>query len=424
MDFIKNIYLANVSEDVWPFICTLDDKTRDTEVLLNDYLADRFISIFEPNSLFLTPKKPTVNYLNYADAILKNSPEICVPKKNNGQLCLDIMADDNLINKICEYKTVNLIPYSATKEFYELVDCLENRGVKVLLPLSPDFKNASVVEKYGSKTGIRNLIPEYMPKGEIFQNLDDAINYAKTILDTGKGIVFKTNKGHAGMGVVIVSPNSIIPMSIYNDKYWNKFPIVVEEFIETDKLIGGGFPNLEYQITADGKVKLLYSCGMLVTKEGQFLGIEMGKQVTPKNILLSIKKIGDKIGKKYSNFGYRGNFEFDFIAGIDGQIYVTESNIRQTGGTHVYCLCQKLLGDDFENYYVISNNFYELPKSNWNFDKIMSIFKPILYNDKTKSGIIITSENLLPLNFLSYVIIGRTKSETMGLVQQIKDLLS
>ncbi|MCX6799621.1 MAG: hypothetical protein NT091_00535, partial [Candidatus Falkowbacteria bacterium] len=90
---------------------------------------------------------------------------------------------------------------------------------------------------------------------------------------------------------------------------------------------------------------------------------------------------------------------------------------------HVYCLCKKLLGDDFENYYVISNNFYELPKSNWNFENICKILKPILYSDKNKSGIIITSENLLSLNFLYYVIIGHSKDETVRLMEQMKKCL-
>ena len=110
MDFVKNIYLANVSEDVWSFICSLDDKTKTTEVLLNDYLSDRFISILESNSLFLAPKKPTEKYLEYINfKITKQSTDLMKGRLNSYR---DFIKSVVKKNSVLEKRFFFVVPFS------------------------------------------------------------------------------------------------------------------------------------------------------------------------------------------------------------------------------------------------------------------------------------------------------------------------
>ena len=50
------------------------------------------------------------------------------------------------------------------------------------------------------------------------------------------------------------------------------------------------------------------------------------------------------MGEQYAKAGYRGYYDVDFIAGRGGELFITESNVRRTGGTHVYAVASRLFG--------------------------------------------------------------------------------
>ncbi len=445
------IRIFNLSEDVWPFIETMGNKkARMSEIEENANLADRdlFSMAEEFEFTFITPKKLDPHFVNYFIKVcMMREMEVLVPKKNSGLICEDILADKEIMKRLVKLgkscKRLVLTAYSTSPYFLHLVGELRKKGIEVRTPEAPDEANAWTVNFYGSKSGIRQLTQINgairadlkMPNGVVSSGVLDSARIAANKYIKENGVVIKTNKGHSGMGVLIFRKGDLPKkyrecqkkiIEIFNgDSYWEKFPIVVESLVKPNPRIGGGFPNAEFLIKKDGEVKLLYYCGMRVDDKGVFGGVEIGEEVLPRRVTSRITDIGYLIGEQYAEDGYRGFFDIDFIAGKGGEIFVNESNVRVTGGTHVYQAAVELAGREFmKKVYVLSNNNYDIPnKKIFTFDRLHKLMKPILFDRKTREGLVIASSNLLAMGKLAYIIFGKNKRRALAVEEEMTRLL-
>lgn len=445
------IRIYNLSEDVWPFIEAYGDKKLQAwEIEENANLSDKdlFSMAEEFEFTFITAKPLDPKFVEYYKKLCEvRDLEILVPEKHTGQICEDILNDKKLMKRLVqmgkEYKRLSITSYSTSQEFLYLVKELRDAGVEVITPSAPEEANAWTVNFYGCKSGIRQLTQINgairadlkMPNGVVSSGIIDTAGIAANKYIKEGGVVIKTNKGHSGAGVLIFRKGELpkkfadcekkIIEILRKDSYWEKFPIVVESLVVPNPRIGGGFPNTEFVIKKNGEVKFLYCCGMRVDKEGVFAGIEIGEETLPKRVASRITDIGYLIGEQYAEDGYRGYFDIDFIAGKNGEIFVNESNVRVTGGTHMYSAAIELAGRDFtKKMYVLCENMHALPKKKGStFEKIHQTMKEILFSRKTKEGLVICSSNLLRDGYLSYIIFGKNKKRTEKIEEEMKRLL-
>ncbi len=445
------IRIFNCSEDVWPFIEAYGDKKLQAwEIDENANLTDKdlFSMAEEFEFTFITPKPLDPLFVEYYKNLCQvRDLEVLVTKKHTGKLCEDILNDKKIMDRLVEmkkkYKRLSITAYSTSQEFLYLVKSLRDMGVEVRTPEAPEEADAWTVNFYGSKSGIRQLTQINgairsdlkMPDGVVTSGIIDSAGIAANKYIKEGGVVIKTNKGHAGAGVLIFRKGELpkkfaecerkIIEILRRDSYWEKFPIVIESLVKPNPRIGGGFPNSEFLIKKDGEVKFLYYCGMRVDNKGVFAGIEIGEETLPKRVASRITDIGYLIGEQYSEDGYRGYFDIDFIAGKNGEIFVNESNVRVTGGTHMYNTAIELAGRNFtKKSYVLCENMHTLPgKKGTTFKKLYEKMEPILFSRKTKEGLVICSSNLLHDGYLSYIIFGKNKKRAEALESEMKKLL-
>lgn len=445
------VRIFNLSEDIWPFIETMGSNiARSLEIEENANLADRdlFSMAEEFEFTFITPKKLDPRFEKYfIEVCMMREMEVLVPKKCSGLICEDILADKKIMDRLIElgrtHKRLVITSYSTSPYFLHLVSELRKKGVDVRTPEAPDEANAWTVNFYGSKSGIRQLTQINgairadlkMPNGIVSTGVLDSARFAANKYIKEDGVVIKTNKGHSGMGVLIFRKGDLPKkyrecqkkiVEVFNgDTYWEKFPIVVESLVKPNPRIGGGFPNAEFLIKKNGEVKLLYYCGMRVSDKGVFGGVEIGEEVLPRRVASRITDIGYLIGEQYAEDGYRGFFDIDFIAGKRGEIFVNESNVRVTGGTHVYQAAVELAGREFmKKVFVLSDNNYSIPvKKIFSFDTLHKLMKPILFERKTREGLVIASSNLLAMGKLAYIIFGKNKRRALAIEEEMKRLL-
>ena len=339
-------------------------------------------------------------------------------------------------------RRLTLISYCSSPQFLTLVKQLQNQGLTIYTPEAPEEEDAWSVNFYGSKSGIRQLSQQSsatepdlkMPDGLIVSGVTDAAQIAAWTYFEQNSVVIKTNKGHSGAGVLIFRPGDlpadyhsctqIILDTLKKDAYWNLFPIIIEDYVTPATTIAGGFPNVEFKILKSGKVEYLYYGGMRMTSEGIFRGMEIHNDAVSDQVAATMIDTGFYVGQKYASAGYRGYFDIDFIAAKNGQLYVTESNLRRTGATHVYNTALDLFGKDFMyETYTLSHNNYKLSRT-FTFNQLLTTLKPILYNHQTREGAIIASENLLSQNLLAYIIFGQTKKRALEIEQQLETLLT
>ncbi|OGG08578.1 hypothetical protein A2154_00485 [Candidatus Gottesmanbacteria bacterium RBG_16_43_7] len=445
------IYISNLSEDVWPFINAMSDPVeRQKEIDENATLSDRdlFTLAQEDNILLLTPRRISDSFLNYYRQLTgKKNFRIIAPATHSGEICRDIIKDRRAFEAVVDAanssRKLSLVSYSTTIEFLRLAEELRGRGIEVLTPESPGADNAWTVNFYGSKSGIRQLAqqsvavePDFvMPDGIILVGIEDAARVAAKWYIKNNGVVIKTNKGHSGAGLLIFRPGDLpldygqsqkqILDTLKKDRYWNQFPIIIEDFIVAQSTVGGGFPNAEYRILKNGHIDFLYYCSLRVTAGGVFKGIEVHRDVIADKPGAQIVDTGFFIGERLAAAGYRGYYDVDFVAAKSGKLYVTESNVRRTGGTHVYHTAVRLFGKDFMyETFTLSNNMYELPRyRSFTFEQIYDMLQPVLYDKTTKEVLIISSENVLSMSCLGYIIFGKTRKRAMEIEEEMMRLL-
>jgi len=165
---------------------------------------------------------------------------------------------------------------------------------------------------------------------------------------------------------------------------------------------------------------------MRVSEKGIFGGVEISEKSLPGRVASRIIDIGYLIGEQYADDGYRGYFDVDYIIGKNGALYVNESNVRVTGGTHVYQAAIELVGRDFMGkVYVLSNNMFPIPgKKKYSFKELLELMKPLLFSRKKKEGLVIVSSNLLAMGKLAYIIFGKNKKRAVRIEEEMKRLLS
>jgi len=448
----RMVRVYNLSEDVWPFIESYgDEKMQKWEINENANLADKdlFSMSEEKTFTFITAKPLDPKFVEYYKKLCEvKEVEILVPKKHTGKICEDIWADKSLVARLVElgkkYTKLNFTAYSTTPYFLKLVARLRKLGVTVSTPESPRNADAWTVNFYGSKSGIRQLAQINgairadlkMPDGVIVSGIFDTARIAANKYVNEGGVVIKTNKGHSGAGVLIFRPGDLpdnfgkcekrIVKILKKDGYWKKFPIVVESLVDPNMRIGGGFPNAEFFVRPDREVEFLYYCGMRVDGNGVFGGVEIGEESLPKRVAARITDIGYLIGEQYAKDGYVGYFDVDYIAEKGGEIFVSESNVRVTGGTHVYETGKELVGRGFtKKVYVLSNNMWKTPgKKKYSFDKVLEMTKSLRFSRKKKEGLVICSSNLLTMGdgYLSYIIFGKNKKRAERIEGKMKEM--
>jgi hypothetical protein len=445
------VFISNLSEDVWPFISAMSDpRVRDREIDENAKLSDRdlFSMAGEEHVLFISPQIISQDFEKYfRNLVGTKNFDIVTTQTHSGEICRDIIKDNHIISEIIKAanssKRLTLIPYTTSFQFLELVGYLRSRGLTISTPESPEEEDAWTVNFYGSKSGIRQLAgqslaqePDFlMPEGLICVSSVDASRIAAKKYIKNDGVVLKTNKGHSGAGVLIFRPGDLpknyhlcqekILEALKKENYWDLFPIIIEDYIVSASTIGGGFPNVEFKIAKSGRVDFLFPCSLRVTKEGVFKGVEISDDVIPEKYVTQMMDTGFFIAEKYSAAGYRGYFDVDYVAGKNGKLYINESNVRRTGGTHVFHTAETLFGKDFlYDVYVLSNNAYKL-RDNFHptFPELYKMLEPVLFSKKEKEGVVIVSESLLAFGNLAYIIFGKTRKRAYEIEARMENLL-
>lgn len=416
------LYIFNSVEDEWRF-----NRSFQSSYLLSDsYL---YMNVHTPHSILITPIPVSAQFKEYVESLAEVKITTYSPIHKTHSICKNIIADKIVFNKLIKQakkynSAIELKAYVSSPELLILRDEITKKGIKVSLPENVTRKNLWVVDFFGSKAGFRSIFSHYMPKGAICYSISEATEKARELYKGTNTVVIKTNKGNSGEGVVIIKnkPNPDFASLFSSKPYWKKNPIVVEEFIDTTSEKLSRFPSIEGFITANGKVELPYYCNMIVTKEGEFYGIEMHKKVVNERVRREMNKITTYIGTTYAKAGYRGRFDVDYL--FDGKkLYANESNTRTNGGTDTYFIVRKLIGPTFFTSRYILSNYIELNKI-VSFNAIIQMISPLLYRKKTKIGFILGSENALHHKGLSFILIGKNKKHTQSLIRKMNTLLN
>jgi hypothetical protein len=436
-----SLFVYNSVEDEWRFYMQMQDIAfRTKSIIGSNRFSDCYLFAIShiPNCVYISPRPIHKDFLKYFTS-LTGSRIICkVPQKKSEFICRNIIQDAKLLSWIIQKarksnQSVTIYSYANSPYLYELKEKLESNNIQVILPDAPLKKDIGTVAYFGSKTGFRESFHSYMPFGYICKSPLEAAQKATYLYQKNNGVVIKTERGNAGEGVLIYRKGDLplqkkecetfILNRFKKDSYWYSSQIVVEEYIDSSSEKKQPFPSIEGYIKQDGTVILPYYCNMIVTKEGEFYGMEMAKNTLSPKVAKEVQKISYDVATTYAKKGLRGRFDIDFI--YDGkQVYANESNVRNNGGTDTYFIVKKIIGDDFfTKRYVLAKYIDLTIKGRKTLKKVITILKSLLFDPKKKLGIVINSEAVIRHKGLSYIIIALNKKSALLIDKKITKII-
>lgn len=433
-----SVYIYNPIEDEWPFISSFPKKEQKEYIASSNRFADcyLFANSFLPSFTLIAPIPLSEEFVSYFHTLTGSCCTPITPKGDSPFICENIMKDSALFKKLLEeakrHGSITLYSYAISKQLFVLINKLKKAHAVVYLPEGPSEKDLWTVAHFGSKCGFRKSFPHLMPEGSIHTSYKQAIPAATAQFVAGNGVVIKTDRGNAGEGVFIfkksktVTDKTIVPRLkklFIKHPYLKKHSLVVEKFIDTSKEKRCPFPSIECFIHQNGRIEIPYYCNMIVSPEGEFYGMEMHKSVFTEKIKKSVFRITREIANTYKENGYRGRFDIDMIC--DGtHVYADESNTRINGGTDTYMIVKKVIGSSFfSSRYVFAHYIALSPSQHHTLQTIATLCKPLLYDKKTKKGLIINSGSAIASGGLSYIIIEKTKKSAFRMHEKLKLLL-
>lgn len=325
-------------------------------------------------------------------------------------------------------------PYAATDSFAALSRILIQRGVKLAAKEIPQANSLWTVKYLDSKAGFRTEMQKMgavIPEGFIADSKDQALDIAEWLYAQEKAVAIKANHGESGWGLIItqnegflnaVSLREKISRQMANDPVWDNTLIVVEEAIMADMNIAGGSPSTEFYVDERG-AHTTYHCGQFLNAQGGFFGVELGKGVLSQRLVSDLQRIADGVGDRYHALGYRGYFDVDFIIGEGGNLYMAETNMRRTGGTHVYDLARHLFGEQWsKEAYLLSHDSFCYGSSMCSPETLLDRLKSLLYPINGEGrGVVVTLMN--PWDpIMGYIAIAPDMMAGRRLQQQLFDV--
>lgn len=311
-------------------------------------------------------------------------------------------------------------PYAYSEPFHELV-----RELSLSCTESP--VSCDVVRWLDSKIGfhheMRNLslnIPMVkLPRYEVARSPEDVYEIAETLTDDSNDVVIKVDDGESGLGICFIQ-GQIDHVLIGEVFSLAEGGIVVEELVDVHNSSHISSPSLEYYID-DGGYSFLYSCGQRL-HNGEFLGVSIGIGSLPHELNQRLIKVGDVIASHYHQLGYRGYFDIDYVVSKDLEVYPLETNMRRTGGTHIYDIAMSLFGEKWsESCALLSNDNFTYGEKRVPDIEILNLVKSLYFNQDSGRGVIITFLSSSSPR-LGYVAIGRDIADCEQIAKRLQSL--
>jgi len=132
------------------------------------------------------------------------------------------------------------------------------------------------------------------------------------------------------------------------------------------------------------------------------------------------------VGKRFWELGYRGFFDIDFVLSKEnGTPYIIETNMRRTGGTHVFDVARLIFGQKWKRKaFFLSHDSFCYGKNLLSEKVILEKIKNILFPmSKDKKGVIISVINKWQ-PALGFIIIEESSQKALGIYSKMKNLFN
>ena len=441
---IPVVMLANASEGKLDYL-QRDRDNLETHIYTTQLWGDRAF-FWLGNSKLIIVSRPIVHSVYLQETIGYQGTRYLVPKEPTACLSLDVLREPDLIDELIQYagpaKTLQLIPYVNTRQFFKLVDVLKTEyGFTLLLPESPDPEIIWLQEHIDTKAGFRNLISQWLidsdpswpqfPQGLVVNTLAQTAEVVLWFAKSSCACIVKSNNSIYGMGHQRFYPDECTSIeAIHSRLKTNPFlpgdTIAIEELIQSEQELS---PSIELFVPPPGKgdPEITYMMNQLFLEFGQCSGVLLTKELQEENWYEPFAEVGLFIAEKFQSMGYVGHFDIDAIADDKSQLFLLESNPRRTATTHIHEFGKFFFGPNYLDEIVLLAQEME-SGSIRSFDRLLEAIGDLQYPhypaNHERRGIIVTLASILEIGCFGYLIVATSMAEAIALQNQLKERIA
>lgn len=395
-------------------------------------VSPRKIWLSQEGDIVVTPRPIEEPFKNYACNILGIDPDKVVtlsPEGYQADLLPHAIRRSGMINDlralIAERPGIDILCFALDRPTLELVEELEVplHGYQSL----PDRALREVLYSLNTKSGFREVAEELglrVVPGVYCEGQRALATAVEKMLENTCGVIVKYDRSSNGYGHMVIRRKDVTLQNLYGylDARTASFSEQPHNFTVETLMPFISVPSIEMVID-DASVRCLYPC------EQRCLNSSFVGMVTPPfNLSSEIKHellcAGRLFGEYVRDLGFRGVCDVDAGVIPDGTLYVTETNLRRTGGTYLDTLVRRLIGVDYQETHVwcadartgaIERDFFK----GWSAIRDAGLaFDPI-----AGRGVILTADTLAIDQKWRYLVVAPAIEEATDIEAKLEEAL-
>ena len=431
----KDIPVVAIHNNVESFFEFLNRAKDPTVIQRMQYKGDRaLLWLGDPKLVFVTLPISHAKYL--CQRLGYPGTSFMAPENPSPCLSLDILRESPLIARLVEYagaeRTVQLVPYATTRQFFQLTETLRREyGLSVLLPQSHSPECLWLRDYIDTKAGLRLLASRWLsnsagllPQGFACQDRQHAAEAAYWFGARGQACIVKPDSGGSRLGHYILHPgDSSSPGGILRQLQLNPFLsddlILVEEFIHSPAQL---FPSVEFFVPplGSGSPEITYPANQLFLETGGFVGVLVSRELLDTDWYPPLAESGLLVATRLQEIGYVGHFDLDTIVDDEGRVFLLEVNARRTGGTHVHEFARFFFGPGYLERVVLLDHQAMESGNITHFDELLEVINDLLYPvQQEQRGVIVTVTSALAVREFGCIIVASSTEEAFALQQAL-----
>lgn len=401
-------------------------------------VTPREILTASENDMIITPQLVEEPFKRYICSILDINPNKIItlsPKGEPTDMLAHSVRRNGMVDQLREFVSKNpdadFLCFAIDAPTFELVEELgiALHGYRVL----PNQTLRDTIYQLNTKSGFRQVAEEIglrIVPGMYCKGLDSLSTAVKQLMDITGGVLVKYNRSSNGYGQIILRREEMLNLNLREYLYEQTalYPEQPHIFTVEALMKFTNVPSVEIDVDDTGS-QVLYLCDMRCPN-GKFAGM-----VTPPlELIPEIKQELMDVGEKYGNYlyriGFRGVCDVDTGVTADGALYVTETNLRRTGGTYLDILMHRLFGENYlETHIWVADA--RVGGINQDFFGGLSAIKTagLAFDPVEGKGVILTADTLQIDGKWRYLIIAPTArlikaigvSETTNIIISLTD---
>lgn len=303
------------------------------------------------NDVLVTARPISPSLKSYACDILQVDPSKVIniaPRDGLARHLANAVEDEGLLHQIAEAISftgrVVFAPFALDRETLAI-------GSKLGLPIvgydsEPPQNVVAEVYRLNTKSGFRSWADANgynVPPGGTASSVEDLSKIADDLWSDWDQILVKLDRGSNGYGHHVITKPSKNDLGKYliakvlEDVPDQPHCFTVEAYLPVEWR-----PSVEV-LVGDHGPRVMYMCDQRCPNDC-FSGLVTPPLNLPTAAGERLIMSGLDLGQHLFEVGYRGVFDIDACVTPQGDLYVTETNLRETGGTYLHRLAERLFG--------------------------------------------------------------------------------